>query len=131
MVAAATGLALFLGTLAALHYQQLGFTLSHYDARGHLVAISIASLDLAAGSLAWIVLAVTGSAAAGLGALERPRPFVGWILIEELSKGGDILAERARANPRWLEGFTRVSEGAGLALYRRDPHPGIRSSHGR
>ena len=60
-----------------------------------------------------------------LGALERPRPLVGWILIEELSEGGDMLAERARANPRWLEGFTRVSEGAGLALYRRDSHPGI------
>ena len=54
-----------------------------------------------------------------LGALERPRPFVGWILIEELAEGGDMLAEHARANPRWLDGFTRVAEGAGLALYRR------------
>ncbi len=56
-----------------------------------------------------------------LGALEGPRPFVGWVLIEERSEGGDILARRARENPRWLEGFTRVAEGAGLALYRRDP----------
>jgi len=56
-----------------------------------------------------------------LGALEGPRPFVGWVLIEELSEGGDVLAQRARANPRWLEGFTRVAEGAGLALYRRNP----------
>ncbi len=56
-----------------------------------------------------------------LGALEGPRPFVGWVLIEELSEGGDVLAQIARANPRWLEGFTRVAEGAGLALYRRDP----------
>ncbi len=54
-----------------------------------------------------------------LGALERPRPFVGWILIEEHAEGGDMLAEHARANPRWLDGFTRVAEGAGLALYRR------------
>lgn len=66
-----------------------------------------------------------------LGAFDRPRPFVGWILIEERSEGGDMLAGRARANPQWLEGFTRVAEGAGLALYRRDPHPGIRSSHER
>jgi hypothetical protein len=65
-----------------------------------------------------------------LGALERPRPFVGWILIEELAEGGDMLAVQARANPRWLDGFTRVAEGAGLVLYRRvqkDPDGAFRT----
>jgi hypothetical protein len=54
-----------------------------------------------------------------LRALEGPRPFVGWILIEESAEGGDMLAKRARENPLFLDGFTRVSEGAGVALYAR------------
>jgi len=48
-----------------------------------------------------------------------PRPHVGWVLIEEQAEGGDMLAVRARANPRFLRGFTRVCEGGGVALYRR------------
>ena len=31
------GAAAIVGALAALHYHRLGLTLSHYDARGHLV----------------------------------------------------------------------------------------------
>jgi hypothetical protein len=54
-----------------------------------------------------------------LRALEGPRPFVGWILIEEKAEGGDMLARRARENPRFLDGFSRVCEAAGLALYQR------------
>jgi hypothetical protein len=54
-----------------------------------------------------------------LNALSDPRPYVGWVLIEEKAEGGDMLAHRARENPRFLEGFSRVCEGAGLALYRR------------
>jgi hypothetical protein len=54
-------------------------------------------------------------------ALENPRPFAGWLLIEEQAEGGDMLAKRARANPAFLAGFSRVSEAAGLALYRRIP----------
>jgi hypothetical protein len=54
-----------------------------------------------------------------LNALESPRPFVGWILIEEKAEGGDMLAHIARERPRFLEGYSRVCEGAGLALYRR------------
>ena len=51
-----------------------------------------------------------------LAALDGPRPFVGWILIEEKASGGDMLAMRARANPHFLDGFTRGCEGAGTAL---------------
>ncbi len=99
------------GAGAALHYHRLGLTLSHYDARAHLVVarrvfdsltpgwqqvgavwlplphllnalpaqngwmyrtgafaigISILSMALAAGSMAWIVQRVTGSLAGGL-----------------------------------------------------------------
>jgi hypothetical protein len=55
-----------------------------------------------------------------LAALEMPQPFAGWILIEEKAEGGDMLALRARAQPHWLDGYSRVCDGAGLALYRRN-----------
>jgi hypothetical protein len=54
-----------------------------------------------------------------LAALEGPRPFVGWVLVEEKANGGDMLAKRARENPHFLDGFSRVCEGGGLALYQR------------
>jgi hypothetical protein len=54
-----------------------------------------------------------------LAAIEDPRPYVGWILIEEKANGGDMLAKLAREKPHFLDGFSRVAEGAGLALYRR------------
>jgi hypothetical protein len=56
-----------------------------------------------------------------LNALVDPRPFAGWLLIEEQAEGGDMLAKRARENPAFLAGFSRVCEAAGLALYRRNP----------
>ena len=55
-----------------------------------------------------------------LAAIERPRPFVDWVLIEEKAEGGDMLAHIARERPAFLDGYTRICEGAGLALYRRD-----------
>jgi hypothetical protein len=54
-----------------------------------------------------------------LAALEGPRPFAAWILIEEKAEGGDMLALRARTHPEFLDGYDRVCEGAGLALYKR------------
>ena len=56
-----------------------------------------------------------------LNALDDPRPFVGWLLIEEKAEGGDMLAKRGRENPAFLTGFSRVCEAAGVALYRRNP----------
>jgi hypothetical protein len=55
-----------------------------------------------------------------LAAIERPRPFADWLLIEEKAEGGDMLARIAREHPRFLDGYSRVCEGAGLALYRRN-----------
>jgi hypothetical protein len=51
--------------------------------------------------------------------IARPQTFVGWILVEERAEGGDILAARGRSNPAFFQGFTRVCEGGGVALYRR------------
>jgi hypothetical protein len=55
-----------------------------------------------------------------LAALNGPRPFADWVLIEEKAEGGDMLARLARADPAFLAGYQRACEGAGLALYRRD-----------
>jgi hypothetical protein len=56
-----------------------------------------------------------------LDAIRNPRPYAGWLLIEEKAEGGDMLARIARSRPEFLEAFSRVCEGAGLALYRRTP----------
>jgi hypothetical protein len=55
-----------------------------------------------------------------LAAIDRPRPFADWILIEEKAGGGDMLALIARQHPHFLDGYSRLCEGAGLALYKRD-----------
>jgi len=51
------------------------------------------------------------------GALNGPRRYVRYILIEEVAEGGDMLAERSRSDPRFLDGFTRTCSGGGVALY--------------
>jgi hypothetical protein len=54
-------------------------------------------------------------------ALSRgPAPFAGWAMIEEVAEGGDLLALRAKTQPRWLDGMQRVCEGGNVALYRRN-----------
>ena len=49
----------------------------------------------------------------------RPRSHVDWILVEELAEGGDVLARRAWGDRAFTEGFRRVAEGGGVALYER------------
>jgi hypothetical protein len=56
-----------------------------------------------------------------LAALDWPKPYAGWLLIEEKAEGGDMLARIARERPSFLEGFDRMCEGAGVVLYRRRP----------
>jgi hypothetical protein len=51
-------------------------------------------------------------------ALLEPFGIVGWIVIEEQAEGGDALFLEARRHPRFLDGFERVAEGGGVALYR-------------
>jgi len=51
-------------------------------------------------------------------AMLNPSGMAGWIAIEERAEGGDALYEEAHHNARFLEGFTRVAEGGGVALYR-------------
>ena len=54
-----------------------------------------------------------------LAALNGPRVYAGWLMIEEKAEGGDMLARRAREHPEFLQGYSRICEGAGLALYER------------
>jgi len=62
-----------------------------------------------------------------LAALEQPQPYAAWMMIEEKAEGGDMLAQRAREHPDFLKGYTRVCEGAGLALYQRAEGPSRRA----
>jgi hypothetical protein len=54
-----------------------------------------------------------------LAAVEDPRPYAGWLLIEEKAEGGDMLARKAREHPHFLDGYSRVCQGAGVVLYER------------
>jgi hypothetical protein len=47
-----------------------------------------------------------------------PRGYVQWVVIEEHAEGGDALHRAAQRDPEFLQGFTRVAEGGGVALYR-------------
>jgi hypothetical protein len=90
---------------------------------GEIIMASMGSLahymqDLSAQGFAIRDFLHEGNGALWQLALGSPRRYVRWILIEEVSEGGDMLAQRARANPRFLEGFTCVCEGGGVALYK-------------
>ena len=50
-----------------------------------------------------------------------PRRYVTWLIMEERAEGGDVLFHAAGRDPRYLEGFERVAEGGGIALYRAIP----------
>jgi hypothetical protein len=49
-----------------------------------------------------------------------PAPHAGWMLIEEQSEGGDVLAQRVRHHADFIRGMTKVCEGGGVSLYKRD-----------
>src|SRR5262245_13717667 len=98
--------------------------------RGETVMVSMGSLghymqDLSRGGFSIRDFLHEGNGDIWLAALVDPRPYAGWMLIEEQAEGGDMLAKRARENPAFLAGFSRVAEAAGVALYRRTP---LRSS---
>lgn len=47
------------------------------------------------------------------------RHYVGWVLIEEQAEGGDELFKLREASPAFLDGFKRLCDGGGVALYKR------------
>jgi hypothetical protein len=44
------------------------------------------------------------------------------MLVEEQAEGGDVLAQRMREEPAFTHGMTKVCEGGGVALHKRDPN---------
>jgi hypothetical protein len=46
-------------------------------------------------------------------------PFAGWMLVEEVAEGGDVLAASMREHPAFTVGYERVCERGNVALYRR------------
>jgi hypothetical protein len=54
-------------------------------------------------------------------AVMKPSAVVRWMAIEEKAEGGDALFQEARRHPHFLDGFVRVAEGGGVALYRAQP----------
>jgi hypothetical protein len=54
-------------------------------------------------------------------ATRGPRGFVTWVVIEERAEGGDVLFQAWKRDAAFLEGFERVAEGGGVALYRARP----------
>lgn len=49
-----------------------------------------------------------------------PAAHAGWMLAEEQSEGGDVLARRVREDAAFARGMRRVCEGGGVALYQRE-----------
>lgn len=49
-----------------------------------------------------------------------PAPHAGWMLVEEQSEGGDVLAQRVRRHDGFTRGMTKVCEGGGVSLYKRE-----------
>jgi hypothetical protein len=48
----------------------------------------------------------------------RPAPHAAWMIVEEQSEGGDILARRIREDADFASGMDRTCAGGGVALYR-------------
>jgi hypothetical protein len=94
--------------------------------RGEKVLASMGSLAHYMQELSHYGFAIVDFIHEGNGALWNfaletgPAPHAGWMLVEEQSEGGDVLAQHIRRDHRFVRGMTKVCEGGGVALYRRD-----------
>jgi hypothetical protein len=95
------------------------------DYRGEKVLASMGSLAHYMQELSWHGFALRDFVNEGNGiiwevALETgPAPHVGWMLVEEVAEGGDVLAQRIRLDPSFTDGMRRACASGGVALYRR------------
>jgi len=94
--------------------------------RGEKILASMGSLAHYMQELSWQGLALRDFVHEGSGviweaALESgPAPHTGWMLVEEVAEGGDVLAQRIRRDPSFTKGMTETCASGGVALYRRD-----------
>jgi hypothetical protein len=70
-----------------------------------------------------------GNGSYWIDAVSAPGLYVPWLLVEEQSEGGDVIAQRAARDPEYLAWFARRCQGGGVALYenlvmRRTQGPG-------
>ena len=84
-------------------------SLAHYMQELSRQGIGIADFVHEGNGVIWQLALETG-----------PAPHAGWMLVEEQAEGGDVLAQRIRRDPMFARGMTRVCEGGGVALYKRD-----------
>jgi hypothetical protein len=93
--------------------------------RGEKVLASMGSLahymqDLSADGFAIADFIHEGNGVIWELALETgPAPHAGWMLVEEESEGGDVLAKQIRHDPSFIKDMQRICAGGGVALYRR------------
>jgi hypothetical protein len=96
------------------------------DYRGEKILASMGSLAHLMQELSHEGLAIADFIHEGNGsiwelALETgPAPHAGWMLVEEESEGGDVLASRVRRDASFAARMQRVCEGGGVALYQRE-----------
>jgi hypothetical protein len=96
------------------------YLLQHYDGRD--IMMSMGSLGHYMHDLSLAGFDIKNFLHEGNGeiwrfAMLQPRGHAGWLIIESSAEGGDALYH-ASLRDRWLEGFEKVAEGGGAALYR-------------
>jgi hypothetical protein len=84
-------------------------SLAHYMQELSHAGFAIADFVHEGNGALWDLALDTGAAA-----------HAGWMLVEEQSEGGDVLAQRIRRRDGFTRGMTKVCEGGGVSLYKRD-----------
>ena len=97
---------------------------------GEPILASMGSLAHYMQELSWVGLGVRdfiheGNGQYRIDAVAEPARHVPWVLTEEQSEGGDVIAQRAAKDAAYLGGFTRRCAAGGVALYE---NAGLRSA---
>ena len=82
-------------------------SLAHYMQELSAAGVRIADFVHEGNGVIWELAMETG-----------PTPHAGWMLVEEVAEGGDVLAQRIRRDAGFAAGMERVCEGGGVALYK-------------
>ena len=83
-------------------------SLAHYMQELSAAGLGIADFIHEGNGVLWQLALETGPAA-----------HAGWMIVEEQSEGGDVLARRVREDVTFTNGMERVCSGGGVTLYRR------------
>ena len=100
------------------------YLLAHYDAtRDGPIMMSMGSLAHYMHDLGRVGFDIhsflhEGNGQAWQYAALGPKGYVKWVAIEEHAEGGDSLYQAWKRDARFLDGFERVAEGGGVALWR-------------